>query len=89
MFVLIYISMFISTNIGKSLQSIECVWIPGMAYLNFIYIAVKHFLSQHVAEILQSSGTGNSRLGDTCDGSFVKNHPLFSTERYTADPDVL
>lgn len=33
--------------------------------------------------MLKNSGTGDSRLRDICDGSFLKSYPLFSTEKHT------
>lgn len=41
------------------------------------------FKSQHAAEMLQTTCTNSSILGDISDGSFFKSHPLFSTERHT------
>ena len=41
------------------------------------------FKSQHVAEMLKSSETDDSRLRDICDESLFKTHPLFSTEKHS------
>lgn len=41
------------------------------------------FKSQHVGEMLKKSDTCDSRLRDICDGSLLKTHPLFSTEKHT------
>lgn len=53
------------------------MYVPILATLESI------FKSKHMAEMLKNSGPSDSRLRDISDGSFLKTHPLFSTERHT------
>ena len=58
------------------------MYVPMLSTLESI------FKSQHIAKILKNSGTGKLRLREMCDGSLLKTHPLFSTEKHTVQSQM-